>query len=196
MIAALIGVPLGLLASTKSRVSEAFMRFVDVFQAFPLLVLTITIVGLSSNREASIVVAIVLVNCPLFIRVVRAEALVVRSRRYVEAAVACGSGPLRVAFRHVLPNVTGVIFAQLSISTGFAIGVIATLGFLGIGVAPPTASWGQMVEGGSQYVFTGQWWVALFPCLAVLITIMSFNAVSDGLYALCNPRSRRNGGRG
>ena len=112
------------------------MRFLDLFQALPLLIVTIVIVAVSGNSGSAlaIVVAIALANTPLFIRLVRAESLVVRSRRFIEAAEAFGASRARVAFRHVMPNIAPIVLAQFSISSGFAIIVIAALGYLGIGV--------------------------------------------------------------
>lgn len=191
ILSMLIGVPIGLAASRRGRVSGLIMRLVDVWQSLPLLIVTLAIVALSGATPASLVLALSLVNVPLFIRLVRAEAVVVRSRRYVEAAEACGASPLRVAFRHVLPNTTNVIFAQLSLSAAFAILVIAALGFLGAGVNPPAASWGALVQEGSQYIATGEWWVALFPSLAILVAVVSFNLLADGLYQLTTPGRKR-----
>lgn len=186
-----LGVPLGLIASMPGRVSEIIMRLLDILQAFPLLIVTLAIVALSGASPLSIVVSLVLVNVPTFIRVVRAEAAVVRSRRFVEAAEASGASRARIALRHVLPNTSSVICAQLSLSSAGAVLVIAGLGFLGAGVQPPKASWGELVNDGSQYIATGQWWVAFFPSLAILVVVLSFNALAQGLYLLTNPTQGR-----
>lgn len=190
-LSVLIGVPLGLLASIPGRTAEWLMRLVDTWQAFPLLILVLAIVALSGASPFSVVLALLLVNVPLFVRVVRAEAMVIRSKRYVEAATACGASPRRVALRHILPNTTSVIFAQLSLSAALAILVIAGLGFLGAGLNPPAASWGALVNAGSQSLVSGQWWPALFPSLAILAVVLSFNALADGFYLLTNPAAGR-----
>ena len=191
-LACVLGVPLGIAASSPGRTASVLMRVLDVLQAFPLLILALTIAGLAAGHEfRNLVVAIVVVNTPLFVRLVRAEALVVRSQRYIEAAEAIGANPWRIAVRHVLPNVTGVIAAQFSLSAGFAVVIIAALGFLGVGISPPTPDWGQMVQTGVQYLSTGQWWMALCPSAAIVAAVLSFNAVSDGLYLLSSPERRR-----
>ena len=186
----LIGVPLGLLGSQRTRFAEYLMRSVDLLQAFPLLVLAIAIVALGGNHIVNIVVALLIVNVPQFVRLVRAEGLVVRSRRYVEAARAAGAGPWRIALRHVLPNVAGVVLAQLSLSAAIAILAIAALGFLGIGISPPTPSWGQMLNAGSQYIAIGKWWLVVFPSLAIMFAIFSFNSIADALQELTAPELR------
>lgn len=191
LFSALIGVPLGLVTSRQSRGSEALMRLIDVWQSLPVLIVALAIVALSGATPVSLLIALVFVNVPLFLRLVRAEAKVVRSRRYVEAAEAAGASELRIALRHVLPNTTNVIFAQLSLTAGFAILVIAGLGFLGAGVNPPAASWGELVQEGSQYVADGDWWIAVFPSVAILITVISFNLIADGLYNLSVRGGRR-----
>ena len=187
LLAALIGVPLGLLASAGTRSSGVIVRGLDIFQSFPLIVLALVVAALAGDKTQYIIVAIMLVNVPQFIRLVRSEALVVRSQRFVEAARAVGASPRRITFRHVLPNVTATIFAQLSLSVGNGIIVLAALSFVGVGIAPPTPSWGAMIFDGSQYIATGQWWLTLFPGLAILVFVVSFNAVADGLEALLRP---------
>ena len=186
-IAAIIGVPLGLLASAGTRTAGWIMQGLDVFQSFPLLVLAIVIVSLTGSSLKNVVFAIALIETPRFIRLVRSQALTVRAQRYVEAAVAIGASGKRVTFRHVLPNVTATIFAQLSLAVGQAILVIAALSFLGVGIKSPTPSWGAMIRTGSQYVATGDWWLSLFPGLAILVFVVSFNAIAEGLEASLRP---------
>lgn len=183
-ISMLIGVPIGLLASSKGRWDEVVMRGLDVFQAFPLLVLAIVIVALTGNNLRNVVVAIVLINAPRFIRLTRSEALSVRESRYIEAARAMGATRSRVVWRHLLPNISGSILAQASLGAANAIVVIAALSFLGIGTSPSDASWGAMIRAGSQTMATGQWWMAFGPGLAVFLTVVSFNAIADGVMAI------------
>ena len=180
-VSLLIGVPLGLLASQKSRWSERFMRALDMFQAFPLLVLAIVLVALAGNALWMIVVAIALINTPRFIRLVRAEALSLRESRFVEAAVAIGATRSRVMFRHLLPNTANTILVQASLTAAQSIVVIASLAYLGIGIVPPRASWGGMIRDGSANITTGQWWVAIFPGIAVFLCVLLFNQIADRL---------------
>lgn len=183
-----IGVPIGLAASTKSRRSEYLMRGLDVFQAFPLLVLAIVLVAITGNNLRNVVVAIVLINAPRFVRLTRSEALSIRESRFIEAAQAIGATPRRIVWRHLLPNISGSILAQASLSAANAIVVIAALSFIGIGTSPSDASWGAMIRAGSQSMATGQWWIALGPGLAVFLTVVSFNAVSDGIMSRMEER--------
>ena len=183
LVSLLVGVPLGLAASTKTRWAERFMRVLDAFQAFPLLVLAIVIVALTGNNLRNIVVAIALINVPRFIRLTRSEALALRESRFIEAARAIGASPRRVLFRHLLPNIVGTIFAQASLAVAHAIVVIAALSFLGIGITPPEASWGAMIREGSQTMATGHWWVATAPGAAVFMAVVSFHTIADGLLA-------------
>ncbi len=177
----IFGVPLGLIVSVKSRWSERVMRGLDMFQSFPLLVLAIVIVALTGNNLRNVVFAIALVNVPRFIRLVRSEALALRESRFIEAARSIGASKTRVMVRHMLPNVAGIILAQASLAAAHAIIVVAGLSFLGIGVAPQDPSWGAMIRVGSQNIATGDWWVSLFPGLAVFLTVTALNLISDGI---------------
>lgn len=177
----IIGVPLGLLAGGKARWTEGLMRALEVFQAFPLIVLAIVIVQISGNRVENVILALAIVNVPRFIRLIRAEVLTIRESRFVEAATATGASHLRVTFRHILPNVPGIILVQSSLAAANGIIVVATLNFVGLGANPPDPSWGSMIQEGSQYIPQGAWWVAIFPGLAIFLTVLAFNMIADGL---------------
>lgn len=177
----LIGVPLGLLASNKTRLAEALMRGLDVFQAFPLVIIAIAIVTLTGNHIQNVVYAIAVINAPRFMRLIRSEALALRECRFMEAAVATGCSTSRILFRHLLPNVRAVILAQASLAAAYALIVIASLNFLGIGVSPPDPTWGSMIQSGAQYMASGQWWVSLFPSIGLFCSVLCFNAISNGL---------------
>jgi peptide/nickel transport system permease protein len=188
--AALIGVSLGLLATTKGRVSTTIMRSLDAFQAFPLLVLAIAVVTLTGNRLEMVVLAIIIIEAPRFMRLVRAEGLAIRESRFIEAAEAIGARPRRILFVHLLPNVSGVIAVQLSIATANALMVVAALSFLGIGVSPPDPSWGAMIQAGARQMTTGQWWVSLFPGLAIFVSVISLNLIADELDVILERSAR------
>jgi peptide/nickel transport system permease protein len=134
----IIGVPLGLLTSVKKRWSDNLVRGMDAFQAFPLLILALVLVSLSGNKLYMVVVAIALINIPRYMRLIRSEVLSLREARFMEATTAVGVPLPRALRKHVLPNVMGMITAQTTLTMANAIVVIATLSFLGIGVAPPT----------------------------------------------------------
>lgn len=188
--AAVLGVPLGLLTTTKGQLSNLMMRALDAFQAFPLLVLAIAIVTLTGNRLEMVIFAIIIIEVPRFMRLVRSEGLAIREARFIEAAEAIGAKPSRVLLVHLLPNVSGVIAVQLSIAAANALLVIAALSFLGIGVSPPDPSWGAMIQAGARQMTTGQWWVSLFPGLAVFLAVVSLNLVADELDVILERSSR------
>jgi len=177
----LVGATLGLLASTKSRGSEYIVRTFDVLQAFPMIIVATAVVTLMGNKLENVVLAIVLLNVPRFLRLIRSEALVIRESRFVEAAQAIGAGPGRILLRHILPNVIGTMLAQCSIAAAHSIIVIAALSFIGVGVSPPDPSWGLMIQEGARQLIVGRWWIVAFPGLAVLLSVAAFNLVADGL---------------
>lgn len=176
-----IGIVIGLPLSTKSRWAESAMRALDGLQSFPLIVLSVTIVSLTGNSISNIIYAIVLINGPRFIRLIRSEALSLRESRFIEAAVASGARPRRVVFRHMLPNVVDICLVQSSLTAANAIIVIAALNFLGVGVSPPEPTWGSMVQSGAQAIALGQWWVAIWPGVAIFVAIGSLNILANGI---------------
>ena len=181
LVSLALGVPLGLLASAKARYAAWLMRALDVFQAFPLVIIAIAVVTLTGNHLPNVILAIAIINVPRFMRLVRSEALTLRESRFVEAATAIGCSPLRIMFRHLLPNMLGMVLVQCSLSAANAIIVIASLNFLGVGVSPPLPTWGSMIQSGADNIATGEWWTVLFPGLAVLVTVFSFNLIADSL---------------
>jgi peptide/nickel transport system permease protein len=186
LMAGIVGTPLGVLLSIRNKFTELLMRLLDLFQALPLLIVTIVLVAVSGNGGSllAIIIAIALANTPLFIRLVRAEALTVRARRFVEAAEGFGASMWRVSFRHIMPNVMPIALAQFSISSGFAIIVIAALGYLGIGARPPTPTWGSMINDGAQFIGNGDWWLLTFPAIAISVMVISLNVIADGLRSM------------
>ena len=187
-LAMLIGVPVGLVASSAGWGANALMRVVDAIQALPLLIVALAVVALAGDHIGDVLFAIMLVVTPTFIRLVRSQALVVRNARYVEAAIASGCRPGRLLRVHVLPNVSGIVLAQFAISVANAILVIAALNFLGVGVSPPTPTWGSMIATGAGGIDQGQWWVALFPSLAILLVVVCFNVIARAVEDLTQGR--------
>ena len=188
VIAMLIGVPIGLAASSETWRANAVMRFVDAMQSLPLLIVALAIVSLAGNHIQDVLIAIVIVSAPAFIRLTRSGALVVRNARYVEAAIACGCRTGRLLRVHVLPNVLSLVLAQAALGGAVAIVVIAGLNFLGVGVSPPTPTWGSMIATGAGVIHQGQWWVALFPGLAILLVIVCFNLIARAVEDLTGAR--------
>jgi peptide/nickel transport system permease protein len=180
-IAAVAGTALGLLASAGGRVSEPIMRIVDGFQAFPTLILVLVVVQVTGGGTAVLLVTLAALNMPRFIRLTRTEAMQVASARYVFFARVIGAKPGHVLRRHVLPNVSGAILSQASISAAISLSAIGAMSFLGLGIAPPTPSWGAMIQLGASGMTIGQWWPVVFPCLALVWSIVAFNLVADSL---------------
>lgn len=185
-----LGVPLGLFAAS-GRWGERFMRGVDVFQALPTVVLAIVIVQLAGQGSVVIILAIAIVNVPRFTRLVRSEAIGLREVRFVEAAIATGCSPARVLVNHILRNAYGIVLVQCSLVAANSIIVIAALNFLGLGFSPPEPTWGSMIQAGAQSMAQGQWWIAVFPGVAVFIAVMSFNLIADGLEHIFYPSGGR-----
>lgn len=181
LLSLVIGVPLGLLGSGRTRLAETMMRALDVFQAFPLVIIAVAIVTLTGNHIQNVVYAIAVINVPRFMRLIRSEALSLRESRFMEAAVATGCSPARIMFRHLLPNVREVILVQASLAAAYALIVIASLNFLGIGVSPPAPTWGSMIQSGAQNIASGQWWISAFPSLGLFVAVLCFNAIANGL---------------
>lgn len=179
LLSLLLGVPLGLFASAKGRTGEYLMRGVDAFQSFPILILAIAAVVLLGNESSNVVAAIAIINVPRFMRIIRSEALSIRESRYIEAAVAIGASKVRIMFRHLLPNVTGIILVQMSLAAANALVIITTLSFLGIGVSPPNPTWGSMIQEGARVLTQGHWWIAFFPSVAIFISVAAFNLIAD-----------------
>ena len=165
-------------------------RFVDVLMAFPLFVLAMAMVAALGNRVESIVIATAVINLPFYIRFARAEVNVRRNAGWVEAARACGDSHLSVVMRVLLPNILPAMAVQISLNLGWAILNAAGLSFIGLGVTAPTPEWGIMVAEGARFITTGKWWLVAMPGLALMMTVLCFNLLGDGLRDILDPRMR------
>jgi peptide/nickel transport system permease protein len=165
-------------------------RFVDVLMAFPLFVLAMAMVAALGNRVENIVIATAVINLPFYIRFARAEVNVRRNAGWVEAARACGDSHLSVVLRVLLPNVLPAMAVQISLNLGWAILNAAGLSFIGLGVTAPTPEWGIMVAEGARFITTGKWWLVAMPGLALMMTVLCFNLLGDGLRDILDPRMR------
>ncbi|MFI7586080.1 ABC transporter permease [Spongisporangium articulatum] len=189
-ISLVFGVALGLLAGFYGRfVDDAVMRVMDMLFAFPAVLLAMAILAVLGPGVTNAMIAIGIVYLPIFARVTRAGVLAVREEVYVTAARSIGAGDLRIMATHVLPNVTGPIIVQTSLSLAFAILSEAALSFLGLGVQPPAPSWGRMLYDGRDFVEQA-WWMGFFPGLAIFLTVLSFNIVGDALRDALDPAQR------
>jgi peptide/nickel transport system permease protein len=165
-------------------------RLADTIMAFPLFVLAMGIVAALGNTVTNIVIATAIVNFPLYVRVARAESNVRRDAGFVEAARLSGNGDLRIVGFQVLPNVFPIMVVQMSLTMGYAILNAAGLSFIGLGVRPPTPEWGIMVAEGAGFMVSGEWWIAFFPGVALMVAVFCFNLLGDGLRDIVDPRRR------
>jgi len=190
IIAGSIGSILGLIAGYKRGAYETMiMRGADALLAFPSLVLAITIVYALGGGLLNTFIAIAVGMIPAYIRVVRGEVLRLREREFVVAARAVGASSWRIIFRHIVPNLVAPVIVLATIGAGRAILVEAGLSYLGLGVRPPKASWGADVEVGYKYLASAPW-IAIFPGLAIVLTVLALNFVGDGLRDVLDPRLR------
>jgi peptide/nickel transport system permease protein len=191
IVAMAIGIPLGLYAGyVRNRLSEAIMRLTDVFLAVPQLILALALAQLMSRGIESAMLALSLTYWPFFTRTVYAETRRVRSLLFIEALEGLGASRGRIMVMHVLPNIASPIIVRATIGMGFTILTAALLGFLGVGAAPPDPDWGLTIAESRQYL-PEFWWFATFPGLAILITVLGFNLLGDGLRDLVDPKLRR-----
>jgi peptide/nickel transport system permease protein len=179
-IALVIGSALGLVSGwLGGRWDALIMRIMDAFLAFPLLVLALSIVAVLGPDLINAMLAIAITKTPGFARLVRAEVLSLREIDYVGAARAAGAGPIHILTRHIWPNVSGNVIVYGSLSASQALITESALSFLGLGVQPPTPSWGYMVATGIQ--FYQSWWMSFFPGLAIFLTVLAFNFLGDAV---------------
>jgi peptide/nickel transport system permease protein len=182
------GVPLGLLSGYfGGLVDDALMRVMDAIFAFPALVLALAITAALGMGLGNAMIAIGLVQVPVFARLVRGQVLTIRERDYVAAAKLLGATPTRIMRDHIWPNVTAPVIVQSSLGVTTAIITEASLSFLGVGVRPPTPSWGSMLSQGYQYLETAPW-LAAASGAAIFVTVLGLNFLGDGLRALLDPR--------
>jgi peptide/nickel transport system permease protein len=189
-IALVAGLVLGMLAAYYGGQLDNFiMRVMDILLAFPYILLAIAVVAILGPGLRNAMIAIGIVYVPHYARVVRGAVLSVRARDYVEAARALGAPDRRVMVQHVLPNTMAPVIVQTTLNVGTAIIDTAGLSFLGLGTQPPTPDWGNMLSAGRSYVFDSPW-IATFPGLAILVTVLAFNLMGDALRDAFDPRLR------
>ncbi|MDR7555386.1 MAG: ABC transporter permease [Armatimonadota bacterium] len=189
-LAVAVGVPLGLLSGYfRGRLDNVLMRITDALLSFPLLVLALAIAAVLGAGLTKAMLAVGIVFTPGFIRLARAQVLSEREKVYVEAARALGASDRRIVWRHILPNSLSPVLVQASLAMAAAITAEATLSFLGLGTQPPTPSWGSMLNIAQAYL-TRAPWMALWPGLAIFVTVLALNLVGDGLREVLDPRLR------
>lgn len=185
-----IGASTGLVSAYYGGIIDTIlMRLFDVMLAFPTILLAIAIMAALGPDLKNAMIAVGIVNIPTFARIVRASALVIKEQEYVMAAYALGQSNFKIIFRHILPNIIGPITVQASLSYGGSILSAAGLGFLGMGAQPPTPEWGAMLSQARSFIISAPWTVT-FPGIAILLSVLGFNILGDGLRDFLDPRLR------
>jgi peptide/nickel transport system permease protein len=187
LMGGLAGVAAGFFGGWTDRIVS---RLADTIMAFPLFVLAMGIVAALGNNVQNIILATAIVNFPLYARIARAEANVRRDAGFVQAARLSGNSEMRILLAHILPNILPIMIVQMSLTMGYAILNAAGLSFIGLGVRPPTPEWGILVSEGAGFMVSGEWWIALFPGLALMIAVFCFNLLGDGLRDIVDPQRR------
>jgi peptide/nickel transport system permease protein len=185
-----LGVISGFFATGKGPArlaSEIIMRGADIIQAFPVFIFALALVGFRGPGAINVIAALAFLNIPFFLRITRGAVLQVRERPFIEAARCAGNSEWRIAFFHILPNALTPPVANISPTIGFSILLTSGLSFVGAGVPVPTPEWGSMIAIGAPNMMTGQWWTALFPGLALGITVFGFALAGDGLKEFLDP---------
>ena len=191
LLAAVVGTVVGAVAGYFGGwTDEVLMRLADLKLTLPGLILAMAVAAALGAGTLNMVLAISLTWWPGFARLVRGEVLSKREEVYVLAARALGAGPVRIMWRHILPNILSPVIIKMSLDVGFAVLTVASLGFVGIGVKPPTPEWGQMLSTARGYL-PDFWWTAIFPGAAIFVSVLSFNLLGDGLRDVLDPKSRR-----
>ena len=191
LIATTVGVTIGLVGGYFGRWTDSIlMRIVDVILAFPGLLLAILMVAILGPSLRNAMLAIAVAFIPGFARITRANTLSLREKEFVESARAIGGGPLRIMFRTILPNTVSPIIVQASLGMSYAILFEASLSFLGLGIQPPTPSWGYMLSASREFI-TLAWWLSTFPGLAIFLVVIAWNFIGDGIREALDPRQRR-----
>jgi peptide/nickel transport system permease protein len=188
VISGVIGMATGLIAGYfGGRLDDALMRLADVQLAFPFILLAIAVIGVLGPSLTTIIVVIGVSSWVVYARIVRSAVLSLREREFVQAALALGGGDGRVVLRHILPNALTPWLVVATLDMARVIVIESALSFLGLGVQPPTPTWGGMLADGRVYISTA-WWLATFPGLAILVTVLGINLFGDGLRDTLDPR--------
>src|SRR5271156_6606020 len=191
LIALIAGTALGALSGWAGGWPDRIIgRIIDTIMAFPLFVLAVGIAAGLGNSVSSVVIATAIVNLPFYARQTRSDVNRQRQAAYVEAATLAGFSPLAVITLHIMPNIVPTLMVQSSLNMGWAILNAAGLSFIGLGVCPPEAEWGIMVSDGAANIFSGEWWMFVFPGAILMIAILTFSLVGDALRDILDPKRR------
>lgn len=190
LIAMIVGTAIGVISGYIGGVfDQIVMGVLDVMLSFPTLLLGLMIAAMLGASLENLIIAIAITEVAPFARVARAPTITLKQRDFVEASRAYGCGPLRIMFRHILPNMLSDVVVMSSLWMASAIRTEASLSFIGLGVPPPAATWGGMIREGFENILDA-WWLAVFPSFAILLTVLALNLLGDALRDASDPKSR------
>ncbi len=190
-ISLVIGTALGGIAAYYGGiVSIVIMRIMDAMSAFPSLLLAMVISSVLGRGTGSAMLAVGIVSIPDYARLMFAETSSIRKRPYIEAGEAIGLNSGELIVRHILPNCFSQLLVKATLGLGSAILIVSSLSFMGMGIQPPTPEWGNMISDARSFIISGEWWLATFPGLAIMTSILGFNLVGDGVRDIFDPRNR------
>ena len=174
-----IGSLLGASAAYKGGITDfVLLRFVEVIQSFPVLLFALALFAAIGGGSRNMILAIAIVNIPMYLRIIRSSLLPLRTAEFVDAARCAGLNGFTIVIKHFIPNAKGQIFSLFVLSCAYAIQIIAGLSFIGLGVEPPHPEWGSMINAGAGYIMLGVWWPSIFPGLAIVISVYAINGLS------------------
>ena len=192
IIASVIGVPIGVLVGYAPRVDLILMRVLDVWMAIPALVFALAVIAILGPGLNNVMLALGIAWIPYYTRMARGNVKRARGNGYVEYAIAAGATDFRIMFVHLLQSVAAPVIVMVTIGIGDAILSGSALSFIGLGAPPPTPEWGAILRDGREFLRIG-WWISVFPGLAIVFTVVSFNLLGDALRDTLDPRVRRGG---
>ena len=191
LLALLIGSLIGALSGFRGGwVDQIVMRIMDAVMAFPAFVLAMGLTAAIGSSITNLILVIAVTQVPAYLRQLRAEMLREREMEYAQAAQTVGNPTWRIVFIHLFPNCFPPLIVQATLAMGFALLTLAALSYIGLGIQPPNSEWGEMTSEGAGLMVTGQWWLSLFPGIAIVATVLIFNVVGDGLRDLLDPKMR------
>jgi len=192
LVGVIMGTILGLVAGYKGGViDEVLMRLTDIFLSIPSLILIMAVAAALGRGMGATKLALIAVWWSGYTRLIRGQVLSIRENSYIDAARASGSGDLKIMFRHILPNSWAPVVVAATMDMGTVVLTLAALSFIGLGAPSGYAEWGEMVSEGQAFVVVGSWWMTVFPGLAILMFVLAFNLMGDGLRDVLDPKMRR-----
>jgi len=190
LFAMFAGIPLGMFGGYKGgRIDQLVLRFIDIFMSFPIVILGLLVLAIMGPGLIKIIIAIAVALTPRIARLARGSTLSLKEKEFIEAARAVGQNDVKIMFIHILPNILGDLLVMGTLWVATAIIVEASLSFIGLGVRPPTPSWGAMIRDGLDQL-TNAPWLSIFPGLAIFVSVFSFNLIADGLRDISDPKLR------